>query len=172
MLTRTARSGGVFASGLAPGSPIIGDAGEIGVVDPLGQAHLNSLARGEKSRVVLDEGAVDAGTASREAELLVVPGLIYGLGERYRRQERSYRLAIGAKHAAPPPGLVLLDEEGAEAGYAGYDGIVTLDRPATRLRFDDEERTCTVSITGREPVANDGLALLVADCKATAGPGG
>lgn len=172
VLTRTARSGGVFASGLAPGSAIIGDAGEIGAVDALGQAHLNSLARGEKSRVVLDEGAVDGGTASREAELLVIPGLIYGIGERYRREERSYRLAIGAKHATPPPGLVLLDEDGAEAGYAGYDGIVTLNRPARELVFEAGEQTCRVRVTGKEPVADDGLALLVADCTAKAGPGG
>jgi len=172
VLTRTARSGGVFASGLAPGSAIIGDAGEIGVVDPFGQAHLNSLARGEKSRVVLDEGAVDGGTASREAELLVVPGLIYGIGERYRREERSYRLVIGAERAAPPPGTVLVDEEGTEVGYAGYDGIVTLDRPARELVFEAGEQTCRVGVTGKEPVADDGLALLVADCTAKAGPGG
>ena len=172
VLTRTARSGGVFASGLAPGSAIIGDAGEIGVVDPFGQAHLNSLARGEKSRVVLDEGAVDGGTASREAELLVVPGLIYGIGERYRREERSYRLVIGAERAAPPPGTVLVDEEGTEVGYAGYDGIVTLDRPARELVFEAGEQTCRVGVTGKEPVADDDLALLVADCTAKAGPGG
>jgi outer membrane usher protein FimD/PapC len=168
VLTRTARSGGVFASGLAPGSTVVGDSGTIGAVDWLGQAHLNSLARGEKSRVVLDEGTVDGGTGSREAEFLVVPGLIYGVGDSYRHLTRTFELAIGADRVAPPPGLVILDEDDKEVGYAGYDGIVTVDGLAKELHFENAEQTCRVTITGDEAVT-DGLPQLVAACAPQAG---
>jgi hypothetical protein len=165
VLTRTARSGGVVASGLTPGSAIVGDTGEIGKVNYLGQSHLNSLTRGEKSRVVFDEGFVGAAAATREAELLAVPGLIYGIGKDYRRQERTYRLVIGPDRTSPTPGLVIFDEQGAEIGYAGYDGIVTLDGRARSLQFNDQDQDCRATISGKEAV-EDGLAIVPATCAA------
>ena len=162
-VTRSARSGGVFASGLVPGSTIIGDTGEIGRVDYLGQAHLNSLTRGETSRVLLDEGLIDGSPATREAELLMVPGLIYGIGDGYRHQERTYQISIVPAGRPPAAGMVLLDETGSEIGYSGYDGIVTVDSRAKSLSFEYEDQICHVAISGGEPEV-DGLSQLVATC--------
>lgn len=163
VVTRTARAGGVFASGLTPGSSVIGDKGEIGRVDYLGQVHLNSLRRGEPTRVVLDEGLADGSPVTREAELLVVPGRIYGIGVSNRRQLRTYRITMAPDGGTLPIGLVLVDEAGDDVGYSGYDGIVTVDGGARSLSFEHEGQSCNVPIAGAEPDAG-GLPQLVATC--------
>lgn len=171
VLTRSSRAGGLFASGLVPGSDVIGDPGTIGRVNRLGHAHLNSLARTEKSRVILDEGLMDGGTARREAELLLVPGLIYGLGDRYRLQERSYRVLIAPDLQPPSPGLAIRDDSDNTVGYVGYDGIATVDGPAGRLHFTDRELMCTAD-TGAAESGEGGLPQLIATCVPVRDPDG
>jgi hypothetical protein len=162
VLSRSALGGGVFASGLAPGSSVFVRTQEWGTTNRFGQVHLRGLR--ERARIDLDEGLLDGtGVASREANLLPVPGLFYGVGEEFRKQERSYRLVVGQNRVPVSAGLTMRDEDGDVIGYSGYDGVITLSGRPGVFEFQEPERVCRAEFTGNE-AADDDLPVLHAIC--------
>ena len=147
-----------------PRTPIYFDDRLWGKSNRFGQAHVPSLRRNSPVAIEFDEGLLPSGTsATRRASLLPVPGAFYGIGEKYRTLERSYRLLVGNEQLPIDPGVLVRDEAGAIIGTSGHDGIVTLSgRPGTFV-FEQPERTCQGTYTGEE--VGDYLATIYADCE-------
>jgi len=149
-VTRNARGGGFLASSLTPNSPIFINGNEVARSNPLGQAHVPAASRSSPARVTMHEDLGEEGQSiTREREALLIPRYLYGLGEKYRKQERSYRLLVGSSRRTVSPGVSIYDANGEEIGVSGYDGIVTL-MGVGEFEFEDNGESCTGAVAGED----------------------
>jgi hypothetical protein len=164
VVDRSVTRGGIFADGLLPGSPVFVGSAKVQAADALGQIKLPVPPATRPVRFGFDEGFDEGGaTASRAASLLPLPGAYYGIGEKYRKVERSYRILVGRENTPIAAGTLLRGEDGEILGAAGDDGIVSVSGRPGKILFEQPELICRTEFTGKEP--GDDLPALKSVCK-------